>query len=182
MDDLTNHCKGLSISDREGPTFDLEEELATLEFIIAGKFYTRRALNMEAIALTFMPLWRSKNGFKVKNMGNHIVLFTFDNKHEVDTILSNEPWSFDKQLLVLQHYDKDMPIEDLKFSGTAFWVQVHDIPVRFMNSKVAEGICSIVGTIIRKSEMEMNGGSFMRVRVSVDVTRPLSRGRMVSVG
>ena len=28
----------------------------------------------------------------------------------------------------------------------------------------------------------MNGGSFMRVRVNVDVTRPLSRGRMVSVG
>ena len=81
MDDLTNHCKGLSISDIEGPTFDLEEELTTPEYIIAGKFYTRRALNMEAIALTFMPLWRSKNGFKVKNMGNHIVLFTFDNKH-----------------------------------------------------------------------------------------------------
>ena len=122
MDDLTNHCKGLSISDREGPTFDLEEELATPEFIIAGKFYTRRALNMEAIALTFMPLWRSKNGFKVKNMGIHIVLFTFDNKHEVDTILSNEPWSFDKHLLVLQCYDKDEPIEDLKFNSTTFWV------------------------------------------------------------
>ena len=54
MDDLTNHCKGLSISDIEGPTFDLEEELATPEYIIASKFYTRRALNMEAIALSFM--------------------------------------------------------------------------------------------------------------------------------
>ncbi|XP_030970096.1 uncharacterized protein LOC115990400 [Quercus lobata] len=173
---------GLSILDTEGPTFDLEEELATPEYIIAGKFYTRRALNMEAIASTFMPLWRSRNGFKVKNMGNHIVLFTFDNKHEVDSILSNEPWSFDKHLLVLQRYDKDEPIEDLKFNSTTFWVQVHDIPVRFMNPKVAEGICSTVGTVVRKSETEMNGGSFMRVRVNVDITRPLSRGRMVSVG
>ena len=182
MEDLTNHCKGLSISDTEGPTFDLEEELATPEYIIAGKFYTRRALNMEAIASTFMPLWRSRNGFKVKNMGNHIVLFTFDNKHEVDSILSNEPWSFDKHHLVLQRYDKDEPIEDLKFNSTTFWVQVHDIPVRFMNLKVAEGICSTMGTVVRKPETEMHGGSFMRVRVNVDVTRPLSRGRMVSVG
>ena len=181
MDDLTNHCKGLLISDREGPTFDLEEEMATIEFIIASKFYTRRALNMKAIALTFMPLWRSENGFKVKNMGNHIVLFTFDNKQEVDSILSNEPWSFDKHLLVLQRYDKDTPIEDLKFSCTSFWVQVHDISVRFMNPKVAEGICSTVGTVIRKSDTEVDGGSFMRVRVSMDVTRPLARGRMVSV-
>ncbi|XP_023925871.1 uncharacterized protein LOC112037293 [Quercus suber] len=182
MDELTNHCKGLSISDREGPTFNLEEEMATPEFIIAGKFYTRRALNMEAIGLTFMPLWRSKNGFKVKNMGNHIVLFTFDNEQEVDSILSNEPWSFDKHLLLLQRYDKDTQIEDLKFSNTSFWVQVRDIPVRFMNPKVAEGICSTVGTIIPKTKTEMNGGSFMRAKVSVDVTRPLSQGRMVLVG
>ena len=100
----------------------------------------------------------------------------------MDSILTNEPWSFDKHLLVLQRYDKDESIEDLTFKSTTFWVQVHDIPVRFMNPKVAEGICSTVGTIVRKSETEMHGGSFMRVRVKVDVTRPLSRGRKVSVG
>ena len=91
MEELTKHCNGLSISNREGPTLDLEEDMATPKFIIAGKFYTRQTLNMEAIALTFKPLWRSKNGFKVTNMGNHIVLFTFNNKLEVDSILSNQP-------------------------------------------------------------------------------------------
>jgi len=122
MDELTIHCNGLSISDRERLTFDLKEDMAMLEFIIAGKFYTRRALNMEAIASTFKPLWRSKNGFKVKNMGNHTVLFTFDNKLEVDSILSNKPWSFDKHLMVLQHYDKDTLVKDLNFNRTSFWV------------------------------------------------------------
>ena len=182
MDELANHCKGLSLSDREGPTFDLEEEMATLEFIIAAKFFTRRALNMEAIASTFQPLWRSKNGFKVKNMGNHIVLFIFDNKREVETILENKPWSFDKHLMVLQSYDKDTPVEELKFNYTSFWVQVHDIPVRFMNQKVAAGICSQVGTVIKKPEAEGEGGSFMRIRVRVDITIPLSQGRRVSLG
>ena len=99
------------------------------EFIIAAKFFTKRVLNMDAIALTFQPLWRSKNGFKVKNMGNHIVLFIFDNKREVETIIENEPWSFDKHLMVLQCYDKDTPFEELQFNYTSFWVQVHDIPI-----------------------------------------------------
>ena len=129
---------------------------------------------MEAIASTFQPLWRLKNGFKVKNMGNHIVLFIFDNKLEVETILVNEPWSFDKHLMVLQHYDKDSPVEDLLFNLTSFWVQVHDIPVRFMNQKVAEGICNKVGTTIKKSEAKGEGSSFIRVRVRVDITIPLS--------
>ncbi|KAL0015256.1 hypothetical protein SO802_002325 [Lithocarpus litseifolius] len=94
--------------------------MATLDFVIAAKFFTRRALNTEAIATTFKPLWRSKNGFKVKNMGNHIVLFTFDNRLEVDTILSNEPWSFDKHHMVLQRYDKDMSLDDFLFNLTSF--------------------------------------------------------------
>ena len=49
---------------------------------------------------------------KFKNMGNHIVLFIFD-KLEVETILENEPWSFDKHLMVLQRYDKDTSVEEL---------------------------------------------------------------------
>ena len=48
---------------------------------------------------------------KVKNLGNHIVLFTFDNKLEVDNIISSEPWNFDKHLMVLQCYDKDISVE-----------------------------------------------------------------------
>ena len=43
-----------------------------------NELFTRQALNIDAIAATFTPLWRSKNGFKVKNMGSHIVLSTFD--------------------------------------------------------------------------------------------------------
>ena len=137
---------------------------------------------MEAIASTLKPLWRSKNGFNVKNMGNHIVLFIFDSKLEVDTILENEPWSFDKHLMVLQRYDKDTPVEELQFNHTTFWVQVHDIPVRFMNQKVADGICSNVRMVIKKSETEGEGGSFMRVWVRLDITIPLSHGRKVSLG
>ena len=98
MNDLTKQWNELFLSSREWPKFRLQKDLATAEYIIAAKFLIKRDLNIDAIAATFKMLWRSKNGFKVKNLGNHIVLLTVDNKLDVDIILSNEPWSFNKNL------------------------------------------------------------------------------------
>ena len=61
-------------------------------------------------------------GFTVSNEGAHKVLFIFDNKEDVDCILSSESWSFDKSLVVLQRYDKRTPLEELNFDKASFWV------------------------------------------------------------
>lgn len=102
MEDLTRQWNGLSLSNWEGPKFRLKKDLATTEFLLTAKFFTKKALNTDAIAATSKPLWRAKNGFKVKNIGNHLVLFTLDNKNTIENILSNEPWSFDKHVVALQ--------------------------------------------------------------------------------
>ena len=41
-------------------------------------------------------------GFKVRRNSDHVLLFTFENKEEVERIMSNAPWSFEKHLVVLQ--------------------------------------------------------------------------------
>ena len=94
--------------------------MATSVSIIAAKFLTKRALNPKAVAATFTPIWRSKRGFKIKNLGNLIMLFSFDNETEVNTILANAPWSFNKHLMILQKYDGVSKIEDLDFNNTSF--------------------------------------------------------------
>ncbi|KAK9987692.1 hypothetical protein SO802_027931 [Lithocarpus litseifolius] len=158
MDELTKQWKGLSLSQREGPKFRMRPDLATTEYIITAKFLTKRALNMDAIAATFQPF-----------------------KADVDNILANEPWSYDKNLMVLQQYEAGSEVEDLTFNLTHFWVQVHGIPVRFMNKRVAEGLCETVGQVCHlQNAPTVDGGSFMRVRVLVDISQPLCRGRVIA--
>lgn len=112
---------------------------------MAAKFFTKRVLNTNAIARNFWQLWHSRNGFKIKDLGNHVVLFIFDNKLNTDRVLVSQPSSFDKFLVAIQLYEKSTHACDLVFDMVPFWVQVYDIPIRFMNKAVAEGICSSIG-------------------------------------
>lgn len=72
-----------------------------------------------------------KNGFKFKRESDHVVLFMFDDKSEIEKVLAAESWSFDKRLMVLERYDKETDIGEMEFRKVTFWVQVHDLPIRF---------------------------------------------------
>ena len=109
---------------------------------------------------------------------DHVLLFVFDNKEEVEKILNNATWSFDKHLVMTQWYDRQVPIRALNFDKIRVWVQVHVISVRFLNRKVVEDLCDVVGSVCRLDDInEMDGGSFMRVRVLIDINKPLCRRR-----
>ena len=122
MEDLSKQWTKLSLLDREGDKITLGKNQESNEYIIAAKFLTRRALNVDAIGRTFKPLWRVINGFIIKNMGNHTLLFVFRNQEDVHRVLSSEPWTFDKHLVVVQKYEKNTPLQDVRFNKTSLWV------------------------------------------------------------
>ena len=101
MDDLAQLWNQLTLSDREGLGCCLLDDDRVVGFSIAAKFLTKQAINMEVIAKTFTLLWRARNGFKIQNFGDQKILYTFDNREDVDWILRGEPWSFDKHLVVM---------------------------------------------------------------------------------
>ena len=147
MEDLEQNCRKLSLSEREGPGCSLTRDDGVPAFSIAAKFFTKRALRINVIAKTLTPLWRSQNGFKIKSLGDHKVLFTFDDKIDVDKKLMSEPWSFDKHLVAMERYEKETPLHELKFEKTSLWVQIHGIPLRYMTVATAEKICEVIGDV-----------------------------------
>ena len=149
--------------------------------VLAAKFFTKRALNIEAVARTFRPLWHTKASFHITNVGDNILLFTFDQEVDAVKVLLGEPWSYDRHLVVLQRFEGNKPIKEVMFNRMKFWIQIHDLPYKFMNPKTAIEIGESIGEVVRpRDDSEMRGGTFMRVRVWVDVSQPLCRGRKVS--
>ena len=158
MEDLTKSWRCLTLFDQEGFNLRLTEDEVVTKFVIAAKLLTKRALNADTVVKMFTPLWRSQNGFKVKKEGYHVMLFTFDNKIEMEKILLLEPWSFDKHLMLSQSYNKDTNLANMDFNMVTFWVQVHEILVRFRTRNVAEKICGAIGKVTRPAkDCEVDG-------------------------
>ena len=80
MDDILYDWKKLSLTEEEDTKLSLSKSknIRSKEFVLAAKFLTKRALNVEAIGRTFKPLWRAKKEFKVREAGDHILLFVFE--------------------------------------------------------------------------------------------------------
>lgn len=68
--------------------------------------------------------------------------------------------------MCIQKYDKSIPLRSLSFKTAMFWVQVHDLPIHYMSTKVAETIYGNVGEVVRSTRAETEeGGNFFRVRI-----------------
>lgn len=109
--------------------------------MLATEFITKRALSVEVVASTLRPLWKTKQHFHIKDLGNHMILFIFENDLDAGRVLLGAPQSFDKYLVALCRHESDKSLKALQFDTAVFWVQIHNLPMRRMTTEAAEGIC-----------------------------------------
>lgn len=98
-------------------------------------------------------------------------------------VLDKSPWSFYKRLVLLKQFEGDLSPGIVKFQRSPFWIRVFNIPIKSMNTTVGNHIVKEVGTplLIDASKSGLAWGPFLRMRVDIDITRPLMRGKMVHI-
>ena len=90
MDEVLSEWKKLSLTDEEGAKLSLtkSKNLKRKEYVIAAKFLTKRALNVDAIGRTLKPLWRARKEFKIREVGDHTLLFVFELETDAQRVLA----------------------------------------------------------------------------------------------
>lgn len=64
----------------------------------------------------------------IKVLPNNIFLFTFPDESEINSILSMEPWNFNRALLLLKRFEGFNMGEIGSFPHTHLWVRATNIP------------------------------------------------------
>ena len=70
-------------------------------FALVAKFFTKRKINLEAVARTFRSAWKSNGDFEFRDLGNNKALIVFTGEVDMNRVLLQSSLTFDKYLLVL---------------------------------------------------------------------------------
>lgn len=126
--------------------------------------------------------WRVKKGFNFREISSNLFSFQFSDVGEKERVFKSGPWSFDRALLVLREPGMIQPSK-MTFEESPFWIRLYDLPFSAMNRETAVMLGNRIGEVLDVDESTVRVcGKFIRLRVMLNITKPLRRGVMVNMG
>ena len=129
-------------------------------------------------------VWRTAKNFEVCDLGENKALFQFEDENDLDRVLLLSPWAFDKYLVLLHKLGAGEAVNKVQFNQASFWVQIHGLPTMSQTREAGIRIGSILGKV-EKVDVDEKGfclAGYLRIQVTIDISQPLCRGRMVRIG
>ncbi|KAM0912391.1 hypothetical protein ACQ4PT_012801 [Festuca glaucescens] len=113
---------------------------------------------------------------------NNLFTIQFNCLADWNRAINQGPWLFRNQALIIEEYDGFANPKSIKLDRVAVWAQVHQQPDNFLKEKVIKGMCRGVGKVKEVQIKLPEGfvGSFIRIKVRLDVNKKLSRFASIS--
>ncbi|CAJ2667227.1 unnamed protein product [Trifolium pratense] len=176
----------LNIDEEETLNFDLEEnsdEQYDVNLCLVGRFIHDRPIKFNSMKVRLADVWRPVKSMVVKEATQGLYLFQFFHPLDVEGVIKGGPWLFDNFTLVIERLKVGVALHDIPLYHVNFWVQIHNVHVGMMIEKVGKGLANYIGEFV---EYDKNNNTsfwrqYMRVKVRVDVRRPLKIEKKISL-
>lgn len=154
-----------------------------VDHCLVGKLLTSRTISKITIKNALQAAWKTRKEFSVDIFSTNVFLFKFESKEDKEWIIGNEPWFFDRNLLVLEALEENQRTVDLEFKKVDFWLRILNLPIGYRNEMVARKIGNNIGEFLEMDKGENRGmwGNNIRIKVKLDISSPLRRGFMLKM-
>lgn len=89
--------------------------------------------------------------------------------------LTGGPWVIYRHYLMVQPWTASFSVDDDRIMSVVAWVQFLGLPIQYYHKGVFRAIAKTIGTVVRinYNTESLEHGKFVRLAVSVDLTKPL---------
>ena len=147
-----------------------------------GRLLFDRQQKQHALKNTLKSARKMGSNKRIVEVGNNILQFKFSSKYQMEWVERCGPWSFNNNLLLLYRWKKGLTSTNISFTHSPFWVQIWGLPFEHMSQDVGEEIGSKFGKFIEVDRCSWQScqAKFMRVRVELEIDKPLRRGAYIA--
>ncbi|WOG87678.1 hypothetical protein DCAR_0206909 [Daucus carota subsp. sativus] len=126
---------------------------------------------------TLASLWKPGKGVYIKTVEANLFIFQFYHAIDLNRVIEGSPWSFNRKVLLISRMNDSMNPRCIPLDTLDLWVQVHDVKPGFMSERVMKEVGNQVGRYISSCPSNYKGvwREYMRIRVTIDITKPLRR-------
>ena len=81
-------------------------------------------------------------------------------------VLDRSPWSFDRKLILLKHFNGDLSSGNVSFQYSPFWIRVLNIPIKSINKAIGNYTIKDIGVLllVDAPKSGLTWGPFLRIR------------------
>ncbi|KAL4386622.1 hypothetical protein GQ457_09G020910 [Hibiscus cannabinus] len=151
---------------------------------LVGSVISTKSVNGDSVCRIFRSVSKSKNVSEILELRPNFFLIKPIEKAAREMILNRRPWTVHDDLFSIEPYKPEWRTVDFSFTSMVIWVRVYQLPLRAMNGAMGLQLGGIIGTTIGVDHRVEGGnlGEFLRIRVSIDITKPLHRSVMLGNG
>jgi hypothetical protein len=185
-EDLAKRWGKFSLLDEENTGVSIQDsELVPLvsrgKFCLVGKLLADRVVAKDFLRGPLLRMWKPGGPVSFKGLGENIFLVEFDNEWDKTKVMEGRPWLFDGNLVSLNDFDGLTPPNQMNFDKASFWVRMYNLPLACMGRDIGVKIGSSVGVVkeVDLVDDDIGWGEYLRVRILLDLKKPLARGRLL---
>ncbi|XP_075640364.1 uncharacterized protein LOC142612127 [Castanea sativa] len=179
VSDLIARTKGISCQEIRLELPLRQTDTKSAKFILLAKLVTSKPINLNIVKGVAFKAWKPTYPLDIKRLDKEVFMLSFRHEADMNKVYLRRPWSIREGHLILKKWHPDLSWQEVSFSSSSFWVQVHNLPLLWRTEENLFKIGSKVGNVTEVDLIGDTGGAwkrFIKVRVEITIASPLIPG------
>lgn len=148
------------------------------------KIMTLRSISLDSLRKNLRLMWKTNKWVNFSELEAELFLVEFgDGKDKKKKVLDMSPWSFEKQLMIIQEFEGEQTPKEMELKWSPFWIQIFNLPLISRTKETRWAIGSSLGDVMEVDvpDSRVHWGKCLRVHIWIDATKRLIRGKRITI-